>query len=83
MLADETIATEILRQVGSRGAGKSICPSEVARALASDWRPLMPRVRAVAGRLANAGKLAVTQQGIAVDPLGVRGPVRLSRPRKD
>ncbi|WP_341799021.1 DUF3253 domain-containing protein [Rhodovulum adriaticum] len=29
-----------------RGRGKTLCPSEVARELAADWRPLMPRVSA-------------------------------------
>ena len=40
---DSAITNEILRLVGMRGTGKSICPSEVARTLEpSNWRPLMP-----------------------------------------
>lgn len=44
----ERIAEEIIRRAMDRGVGKTICPSEVARALADDWRALMPEVRSVA-----------------------------------
>ena len=84
-MEDETIETaieaEILRAVAARGPGKSICPSEVARALAADWRKLMPAVRAAAARLAARGALRVTQKGADVDPLAARGPIRLSAGR--
>ena len=71
------IADEITRQVIDRGAGKSICPSEVARALASDWRAMMDDVRAVAADLAATGEIAVTQKGVPVDARTVKGPIRL------
>lgn len=76
------IAAEILRRAEVRGPGRTLCPSEVARALAGEWRPLMPAVRAEAARLAAAGRLAVTQRGAAVDPLTARGPIRLGLPPK-
>jgi hypothetical protein len=42
----------------------TICPSEVARALAADeWRSLMPAVRDVAARLSASGRLTVTRGG--------------------
>lgn len=63
-----------------RGPGKTICPSEVARALRTDWRPLMPAVRAVAADLAASGELAVTQKGRPADPVTARGPIRLGLP---
>lgn len=66
---------KILQLVAGR---KSICPSEVARALADDWRPLMPDVRAAAAELAAEGRLVVTQRGKVVDLATVRGPVRLA-----
>ena len=44
---DETLRQAILSAVKTRGAGKTICPSEVARTLAHDWRALMPDVRRV------------------------------------
>lgn len=57
---------------------RSICPSEVARAAAEDWRPLMDDVRAAAAELAEEGKIVVTQRGKVVDVRTARGPVRLA-----
>ncbi|MCT4685011.1 MAG: DUF3253 domain-containing protein [Roseicyclus sp.] len=59
-----------------RGVGRSFCPSEAARALAEDWRPLMAEVRRVAAGL----PLRATQKGVAVDPVTARGPIRLGLP---
>ncbi|MEW9919548.1 DUF3253 domain-containing protein [Marimonas sp. MJW-29] len=73
----KALEAEIRRRVTERGAGKTICPSEVARALADDWRALMPQVRAVAARMAARGEIAVTQRGVAVDALSAQGPIRL------
>ena len=73
----DTIRAEIEARVAARGPGRTICPSEVARALAADWRPLMPAVRAEAARLAAEGRIAATQTGRRVDPATARGPVRL------
>ena len=71
--ADDEIAATLLHLARTRGP-KTFCPSEAARALAADWRPLMPRIRAVAARL----PLTATQAGTPVDPLTARGPIRLS-----
>lgn len=71
------IEAEIARRVAARGVGKTICPSEVARALEEDWRPLMPEVRAVATAMAARGEIVVTQKGRAVDGLMAKGPIRL------
>ena len=79
-MADEVIRTAILRAVAERGAGKTVCPSEVARALDAEWRALMPEVRRVAAELAAAGEIAVTQQGRKVDALKARGAIRLGLP---
>ncbi|MFD1510821.1 DUF3253 domain-containing protein [Lacimonas salitolerans] len=70
---DEEIAACLMALARARGADKSFCPSEVARRLASDWRPLMPRVRAVAATL----PLLATQKGRPVDPHTAHGPIRL------
>ncbi len=59
-----------------RGGGATFCPSEAARALAEDWRPLMPRVRQVAARL----PLRATQAGVEVDQVAAKGPIRLGLP---
>lgn len=56
------------------GRGRSFCPSEVARDLTSDWRPLMPDLRAVAAEMP---EIRATQRGIEVDPRTARGPIRL------
>ena len=75
----DPIEAAILAAVQQRGAGRSLCPSEVARALAPEaWRPLMPAIRTAAGRLAATGALRVTQRGRPVDIETARGPVRLS-----
>ena len=74
------IAAEIDAQLTARGAGRTICPSEVARALAEDWRPLMDAVRAVADEMVGRGAVVVTQRGRRLDAVGARGPIRLGRP---
>jgi len=82
-LGAEAIAAAIRAALAARRPGASLCPSEIARALAPAegvWRALMPEIRAVAARLAAAGELRVTQRGRPVDPLTARGPIRLSRP---
>lgn len=74
MLIRETILSLIV----ARGAGKTICPSEVARHLAPhDWRRLMPEVRAEAEALRLEGRLRITKGGEEVEALKVKGPIRL------
>jgi hypothetical protein len=68
----------ILDLLAQRDAGKTICPSEAARALGDDaFRPLMPVVRDAARTLAAAGRIEVTQGGEPVDLDTARGPIRL------
>jgi hypothetical protein len=67
------IDAALARLARARAPG-SFCPSEVARALAEDWRPLMPLVRAAA---AEHGSVEALQRGRPVDPLAARGPIRL------
>lgn len=70
----------ILELLDRRGAGKTICPSDAARALAGkNFRPLMDPVRAAAAELVAAGEIEVTQRGEVVDIARVRGPIRLRR----
>src|SRR5438128_958261 len=73
----------ILELLDRRAPGKTICPSDAARALAgSDFRPLMPAVRAAAADLVDAGEIEVTQRGEAIDVAHARGPIRLRRRTK-
>lgn len=80
MVTRTRIAGEIMEQAAARGPGRTLCPSEVARRLARDWRPLMPEVRAEAARLAAEGRLKATQRGAEVDALVARGPIRIGLP---
>jgi hypothetical protein len=75
-VTDEHIAAVLMELALRRGRGASFCPSEAARALSTDWRPLMPEVRRVAAGL----PLRATQKGVAVDPATARGPIRLGLP---
>lgn len=81
MPADADIEATILELLAARDPGKTICPSEAARALFGDhaFRPHMPEVRDVAFALADAGRLEVTQRGAVVDGRTARGPIRLRR----
>jgi hypothetical protein len=85
-LSRPDIEAAILAAVAARGAGKSICPSEVARAITppgEDWRQAMQPVREAARRLARAGRIAILRKGRAVDPDGFKGVIRLSLPRTE
>ncbi|MCU0672044.1 MAG: DUF2256 and DUF3253 domain-containing protein [Myxococcota bacterium] len=78
---DARIEALLLELVDARGAGKTICPSEVARALRPDeWREWMERVRQAARRLVTRGELAIYQGGHVVDPDHARGALRIGRP---
>ncbi|MEM9583583.1 MAG: DUF3253 domain-containing protein [Pseudomonadota bacterium] len=75
LVKDTDIAGAILALALERGREKSLCPSEVARGLAEDWRPLMPEVRRVA---AGMTEVEARQKGAPVDPLVAKGPIRLA-----
>ncbi len=81
-LADEAIEEAILDLARARGEGKTICPSEAARALSGDrpeqWSPLMPRVRQAAIRLMKEGRITIRRKGRPVDPDDFRGVYRIS-----
>ncbi|MEE7440981.1 DUF3253 domain-containing protein [Methylobacterium oryzae] len=81
---DAAIEATMLHLVAERGADKTVCPSEVARALGGPhpdgWGPLMQPVRRVAVRLAHAGRIAILRKGKPVDPDDFRGIYRLSLP---
>ncbi len=79
---EAALEAKILELLRQRGAGKTICPSEAARALANPddpatWQPLMEPARAAARRLVAQGKIVITQAGHTVDPSTAKGPIRL------
>lgn len=69
----------ILVLLAERDPGKTICPSDAARALAGDkgFRPLMDLVRDAAGDLVETGRIEVTQRGRVIELERAKGPVRL------
>jgi hypothetical protein len=72
-------AAETMRLLAARAPGATICPSEVARALAggADWRGEMARVHAAVDALVAAGRVRLSWKG---EVKGVRaGPYRIGR----
>jgi uncharacterized protein DUF3253 len=81
------IEAMLLRLVAERGPGKSIDPTEAARALGGghpdQWGPLMQPIRRAAVALAEQGRLVILRKGKPVDPRDFKGVYRLSAPRSD
>ncbi|WP_375460538.1 DUF3253 domain-containing protein [uncultured Enterovirga sp.] len=79
--SDDDIARTMLDLVTERGAGKTICPSEVARALGGPhpdgWGPLMTPVRRVAVALMKDGRVVIRRKGRPVDSDDFRGVYRI------
>lgn len=80
----EEMRETMLTLVAERGAGKTVCPSEVARALAGPhpdgWGPLMQPLRRVAVDLMKQGRVVILRKGRPVDPDDFRGVYRLALP---
>ncbi|ABI61783.1 Zinc finger protein [Granulibacter bethesdensis] len=82
-VSPQAIDAEIIRLTTERGPASSICPTEVARALAptEEWRRLLSQVRRQAARLASAGLIDVLRKGKPlpqpVTPDTMRGVLRL------
>ena len=81
----KTISHTILRLLRDRAPQATLCPSEVARALAPEaWRALMQPVRTVAVDMARQGLITIRQKGHAVSPdAPLRGPIRLGHTAAD
>jgi hypothetical protein len=87
---DAALEAAILDLLAERDPDKTICPSEAAKLVSGDardkdkasrrdWEGLMEPARAVARRLAAAGRIDITQHGVVVDPTTAKGPIRLRR----
>lgn len=73
------IAAAIRCLLRAREQGKTICPSEAARAVGGSlWREIMPLTREVAWELEQSGWLWVLQKGERVDST-VKGVIRLRK----
>lgn len=88
MAADPAeVRATTLTLLARRAAEGSVCPSEVARALAGadgnapryrDWRDAMPAVHAAVDQLVTDGSIRLSWKG---QPLSARGgPYRIRRP---
>jgi hypothetical protein len=61
-----------------RAPDKTVCPSEIARALyPTNWRKHMQEVRDAAIKLQQDGKVIITQKGLPVDIENIKGPIRI------
>ncbi|HTI74011.1 MAG TPA: DUF3253 domain-containing protein [Mycobacterium sp.] len=78
-MVNDELRTAILALARDRGPGKTICPSDAARAVGGEhWRDLMDDARTIARELARQGDVEVTQRGEALDPDATwRGPIRI------
>lgn len=84
---DAELERTTLALLAARARSATVCPSEVARAVAGPgaeeqaWRELMEPARMAARRLVAAGEVEITQGGRVVDPSTAKGPVRVRRAR--
>lgn len=72
------IRKKIIELASAMGDDKTICPSEVARAISPEsWRELMGTVREIACELRDAGHVEITQKGKVVEGETFKGPIRI------
>ncbi len=81
----EDIEAAILRLLDEAGAGKTVSPTDAARALTegSEWHVQMPGVRRAAIKLALNGRLVIYRKGKPADPNDFKGVYRLGLARQD
>jgi Protein of unknown function (DUF3253) len=78
-LNDAQLRAAIIAAVEKRGAMKSICPSEIARAgWPDDWREHMQDVRTCAYAMQEDGLIDITQGGAIVNGRTSRGAIRIT-----
>jgi len=87
VISDEQIEVEILASLANRDPASSVCPSEIARALAplndGEWRLLMPRIRNVVAALARNDRVLATRGPITLNPRDLEGgPIRVRRGKR-
>jgi hypothetical protein len=75
---DANLDKALTSLLAERGINKTVCPSEVARAVGGEqWRELMEPARAAARRSVARGEAVITQHGQVVDPSTAKGPIRI------
>jgi hypothetical protein len=90
MLDNDPLAQTILSLCDAAGPGKTICPTDAAKAFARNreeddlaWRGHLTQVRSRAVGLAHAGRLVIYRKGKPADPDDFRGVYRIGLPRGD
>lgn len=74
------IFKEIETLLATRGRGKTICPSEVARRLDSEhWRDHLKDVHDVVDIMIKNGLIMITQKGKETDPSKRKGAYRIKK----
>ena len=80
----EEIEAAMLSLAEARGPGKTLGPTDIARALGGDhpdgWGPLMQPIRRAAIRLMKQGRIVIVRKGRPVDPDDFRGVYRIALP---
>jgi hypothetical protein len=84
MPTEEELEATLLELLRQRGPGKTIGPTDVARALGGDhpdgWGPLMQPVRRTAVRLMREGRVVIVRKGRPVDSGDFKGVYRIMSP---
>jgi hypothetical protein len=84
-MPNDTAEATILRLLEEAGTGRTISPTDAARALhpGPEWNVAMPQVRRAAIALALGGRIVIYRKGRIVDPNDFKGVYRLGLPRLD
>ena len=81
---DQAAEETILKLTAERGKGKTIDPSDAAKALGAasdrDWHQFLQPVRQAAIRLAREGRVVIMRKGKPADPDEFKGVYRLGAP---
>ncbi len=87
---NDPLAETILALCTAAGPGKTICPTDAAKAFAHQreeddlgWRSHLHKVRAAAVALARQGRLVIFRKGKPADPDDFRGVYQLGLPRSE
>ena len=91
---EDILLPHLNRLLSSRDHPKTICPSEIPRALSAteleslgvrDWKDLMPTVRKILWDMRRQGEVEILQGGIPVSDTtelqDIKGPIRARKSR--
>lgn len=88
--APSLLETVIIDLCADRADGRTICPTDAAKAFAAErgeddlaWRTHLQEVRRAAVKLALSGRLVIYRKGKPVDPEDFRGVYRLGAPSSE